>query len=335
MRLIVPMVLLWAAAIATPLATEPMPTLNGNTAIHDPSIIVTEDGWASFATGVERAADGGTIRTKFSADGITWAETGALPGGMPDWVKPELGFMPPNIWAPSVFVRDETVYLYYAVSRFGRNNSAIGLLTNDAFDARRPTEGWQDRGMVFRSRRDDWLNAIDPYRIDVGDRAWLAFGSYWDGIRMIELDPATGWRRSEGEPLRLASRNGEAVEAATLLEHDGRFYLLVSFDACCRGLDSTYRIMMGRAETVAGPYLDRTGKPLLEGGGTELLATTGRYHGPGGQEVVDVRGTPWLAFHFYDGEAGGTPRLQLAPIGWTADGWPELGPLPGAGETPQ
>ena len=324
-----PMLAILVLLLATPLmAAEPMPALKGNTAIHDPSILVTDTGWASFATGVEGAADGGAIRTKTSPDGISWTEAGAFPGGLAAWLKPELGYQPKNLWAPSVSLQGGVVYLYYSASQFGRNNSAIGLMTNGTFDATRPNEGWQDQGLVFRSRRDDWLNAIDPWRIDVGDRAFLAFGSYWDGIRMIELDPETGLRQGADEPLRLASRNGEAIEAATILEHDGRFYLLVSFDACCRGLASTYRIMMGRADAVEGPYRDRNGTPMLEGGGTELLAGTGRYHGPGGQEFVDMRGTPWLAFHFYDGDAGGTPKLQLAPLGWTTDGWPELGTLP-------
>ncbi len=325
MRLLLLSLILLAAPVA---AAEPMPTLLGNTAIHDPSVIVTDTGWASFATGVERAADGGTVRTKSSPDGITWTETGALPGGMPAWVKKELGFLPRNIWAPTVSMHGGTAYMYYSGSSFGRNNSVIGLMTSTAFDATRPAEGWEDQGLVFRSRRDDWLNAIDPFRIDVGDRAFLAFGSYWDGIRMIELDPATGLRKDEDIPLRLASRNGEAIEASTIVEHDGKFYLFVSFDACCKGLASTYRIMVGRADTVEGPYLDRDGKAMLDGGGTELLASTGRYIGPGGQEVFDVQGAPWLVFHYYDGDAGGTPKLQLAPLGWSTDGWPELGALP-------
>jgi arabinan endo-1,5-alpha-L-arabinosidase len=316
---------LWGGAS---LAAEPMPSLTGNTAIHDPSVIVTDTGWASFATGVEGAADGGMPRTKTSPDGIDWQETGAIPGGLPGWLKPELGYRPRNIWAPSVSMHDGTVYMYYSASSFGKNNSAIGLMTNTAFDAAHPADGWADQGLVFRSRRDDWLNAIDPFRIDVGNQAWLAFGSYWDGIRMIELDPATGLRKNEDIPLRLASRNGGAIEASSILEHDGHFYLFVSFDACCRGIASTYRIMVGRADALTGPYLDRDGKSMLDGGGTELLATTGRYHGPGGEEVFDVKGAPWLVFHYYDGNAGGTPKLQLAPFRWSADGWPELGPLP-------
>jgi arabinan endo-1,5-alpha-L-arabinosidase len=145
---------------------------------------------------------------------------------------------------------------------------------------------------------------------------------------MIELDPATGLRLDDQALIALASRGGGAIEAPAILEHDGRFYLFVSFDACCRGITSTYRIMVGRADAVEGPYLDREGKPLLDGGGTELLAHTGRYRGPGGQDVFSVDGAPWLAFHYYDRDQGGAPKLQVAPVGWSADGWPELGELP-------
>lgn len=324
MRTLILLLLLGTPAVAA----EPMPALSGNIAIHDPSIIATSSGWASFATGVERAPDEGMPRTKSSPDGITWTETGAIPGGQPDWIAEELGHTPPNLWAPSVSQHDGVTYLYYSASSFGRNDSAIGLMTNAAFDPTAPAEGWADQGIVIRSHATDNFNAIDPFRIDTGGRAWLAFGSFWDGIRMIELDPESGLRLGVAEPLTLASRGGGAIEAPAVLEHDGRFYLFVSFDACCRGITSTYRIMVGRADAVEGPYLDQDRKPLLQGGGTELLAHTGRYRGPGGQEVFMVGGAPWLAFHYYDRDQGGIPKLQLAPIGWSLDGWPELGQLP-------
>ena len=141
---------------------------------------------------------------------------------------------------------------------------------------------------------------------------------------MIELDPETGLALPDTPMVRLASRGGGAIEAPAILEHDGRFYLFVSFDKCCAGLASTYRIMVGRADAVEGPYLDRDGKPLLEGGGTELLKSTGRYRGPGGQEVFRRDGRPWLAYHWYDRDQGGIPKLALSPIRFDAEGWPDV-----------
>lgn len=308
---------------AVPASAQP---LTGNVAIHDPSIAVLSDGYVSFATGVEGARDGGQIRTKSSPDGVDWHETGAIPGGMPAWVTAEFGYPPKNIWAPSITEHDGTHYLYYSVSSFGRNTSVIGLMTNDDLKAADPTAGWQDQGLVLRSVETDDFNAIDPFRIDSGDRAWLTYGSYWQGIRLVEIDPATGMPLDGAETTFIASRDGDAIEAPAILEHEGRFYLFVSFDACCRGVASTYRIMVGRSDRIEGPYLDRDGKPMLEGGGTELLATTGNYIGPGGQEVFRRDGRPWLAFHFYNRLQGGTPNLYLAPLEWE-DGWPVLGPL--------
>ncbi len=316
---------LMAAAMLMSIPAVAQP-LSGNIAIHDPTIAVLENGLVSFATGVERAADGGQIRTKTSPDGLVWSESGALPGGVPQWVTEALGTTPLNLWAPSVSERDGTHYLYYSGSTFGLNNSVIGVMTNQALDAADPTSGWSDQGMVFRSRPGDDFNAIDPFRIDTGGRAWLAFGSFWDGIRMIELDAATGLARPGAEPVRLASRGGGAIEAPAILEHEGSFYLFVSFDKCCAGNASTYRIMVGRAEAVQGPYLDRSGKPMLEGGGTELLRTEGRYRGPGGQEVFLRNGEPWLAWHWYDRDQSGIPKLALSPIAFDADGWPEIQP---------
>ena len=324
-----PIGLLFAIALTTaPLAAETQPVLTGNIAIHDPTIAIVDGHFASFATGVEGASDGGMPRTKTSPDGIAWAETGALPGDVPSWIAAELGYTPNNLWAPSISEHAGTHYLYYSASTFGSNVSAIGLMTNAALDAANPAAGWQDQGMVLRSNRADNFNAIDPFRIDTADgTAWLAFGSFWDGIRMVALDPATGLRSDATPPIALASRGGGAIEAPSILEHDGRFYLFVSFDACCRGVASSYRIMVGRADSVTGPYLDADGTPLLDGGGTELLATTEKYRGPGGQDVFLRDGEPWLAYHYYDRDAGGTPKLQLTPILWQ-DGWPQLPPLP-------
>ena len=319
-----PLITLLFALLAGPSVAQP---LTGNIAIHDPTIAVFDDGMVSFATGVENAADGGQLRTKASPDGLDWRETGALPGGLPDWIAAELGFTPKNLWAPMVHAANGRHYLYYSASSFGRNDSAIGVMTNDGLDPADPTSGWVDQGLVIRSRAGDDFNAIDPFRIDMGGRAWLAFGSFWNGIRLVELDPATGKLLAGASVQPIASRGGGAIEAPAILEHGGHFYLFVSFDACCRGSQSTYRIMVGRAGTIAGPYLDRDGVPMLEGGGSELVKTTGRYRGPGGQEVFWRDGAPWLAFHYYDLNQGGIPKLYLAPLRFDADGWPVSPPL--------
>ncbi len=239
------MVVLASAAMAQ---VPAQPRLTGETGIHDPTWIAVEGTQIAFGTGVERAADGGAIRVKTSPDGIAWTDAGTIGQGVPDWVEGAIGVVPPNLWAPHILEREGTHYLYFAASRFGVNTSAIGLMTNDALDPANPTAGWVDQGIVVTSGPADNFNAIDAARLDTPDgRAWLAWGSWWDGIKMRELDPATGKLLPGTDVLHsLASRGGGAIEAPSILIHDGRYYLFVSFDLCCRGNASTYRIMVGR-----------------------------------------------------------------------------------------
>lgn len=323
--------LLLALVLATTpaLAADTQPVLTGDTRIHDPSVIEVDGHFVAFATGTENGRDRAAIRTKRSPDGLAWTDTGTIGKTVPAWSRSVLGYQPLNIWAPSVSKHGDTYFLYYSLSLFGLNTSAIGLMTSTALDPERPADGWVDQGLVLKSTARDNFNAIDPWRIDTSDgRAFLAFGSFWDGIRMGELDPVSGKLLSEDTPLvPLASRQGAGIEAASIIEHEGRFYLFVSFDQCCKGLKSTYNIRIGRADTVAGPYLDRDGTPLLAGGGSLLLGTTGRMIGPGGQEAIHTTTGDRLAFHYYDGDDAGIAKLQLSPLRWSADGWPELDPL--------
>jgi arabinan endo-1,5-alpha-L-arabinosidase len=93
----------------------------------------------------------------------------------------------------------------------------------------------------------------------------------------------------------------------------------VSFDFCCHGTGSTYKIAVGRSGTANGPYFDKLGTPLEHGGGTVILSENGTMFGPGGESVYgDV-----MAYHFYDGTAGGDIRLGIRTIPW-ANGWPTV-----------
>ena len=98
-----------------------------------------------------------------------------------------------------------------------------------------------------------------------------------------------------------------------IIEHDGKFTLFVSFDQCCKGVASTYNIRVGRADRIEGPYQDKDGRAMLEGGGSLMLATAGRFIGPGGQEAVKTSKGDWLAYHYYDGDGAGASKLSFRP----------------------
>ncbi|WES63168.1 arabinan endo-1,5-alpha-L-arabinosidase [Microbacter sp. GSS18] len=296
--------------------------LEGDLATHDPALAVQDGTWYVYSTGNGTIANG-NIQVRSSQDGQAWRYEGEVWETKPDWIREQVRGVD-NLWAPELVEHGGTWYLYYSASTFGKNTSVIALATNTTLDPDDPDYAWIDQGPVIASSPDDDFNAIDPGVVtDDEGTPFMAFGSFWSGIRMIELEWPSGLRADDAEPLRLADRREppNAVEAPYLLEHDGDWFLFVSFDSCCRGADSTYRIAVGRADAPTGPFVDREGVPLLDGGGTVLLETDGSRIGPGGQSIADGI----MAFHWYDADLNGQFRLGLSPVGWDADGWPELG----------
>ena len=75
--------------------------------------------------------------------------------------------------------------------------------------------------------------------------------------------------------------NSNAIEAPFIIYRNGYYYLFVSFDYCCKGLNSNYKTAVGRSRKVTGPYLDMQGKPMLKTGGTIIVGESERYSGVG------------------------------------------------------
>jgi arabinan endo-1,5-alpha-L-arabinosidase len=296
--------------------------LTGDLVAHDPALVTGAAGEPSyvFSTGDE-AVGGGTIQIRTSVDGQHWTFAGTVWDRIPAWLTEAVPGVT-ELWAPEIYRHDGTYYLYYAASTFGSNTSVIALATNTTLDPADPDYAWVDRGPVMRSGAQDDFNAIDPAVVeDRRGTPWLAFGSFWSGIRMVRLQWPSG-QPASGDMLRLADRREtpNAIEAPYIVRYGGWYYLFTSWGQCCRGTASDYRIVVGRSADVTGPYVDRDGRSLLEGGGTTLLTTAGDRVGPGGQSISDGM----LAYHFYDAAAGGRPRLALQQLVWRGDGWPEL-----------
>lgn len=318
---------------------EPAPggiSVTGQTApIHDPALIVDDsDGtWYVYSTGLVNRENGGTIQVWSSADeGVTWAYEGTVWDRIPQWIDERFsdGALPDNLWAPEVYEHDGTYYLYYSASRFGTNTSVTALATNTTLDPDDPDYEWVDQGPVIESpqpiENGKTFNAIDAGIVEDADGTpYMAIGSHWYGIFLVELEWPSG-KLVDGaleNAVHLVDRfaPGNRVEAPYIYEHDGWYYLFVSFDACCQGANSTYKVAVGRSRSVTGPYLDQDGRNLFGGGGTILLETHGAMVGPGGQSVHDGV----LAFHYYDAlntQIPYFPRLGLHRLAWTEDGWP-------------
>jgi arabinan endo-1,5-alpha-L-arabinosidase len=311
--------------VADPARPPSTLALSGNLGAHDPVIIAAHGRYYYFSTG-----DG--ISAKVSPDLLAWSQQPAVFAETPAWFRERVPeYAPRNIWAPDVSFFGGQYHLYYSVSSFGSNRSCIGHATRPALDSvaspASPSSGaWQDHEAVFCSNapgQNDDFNAIDPNVIlDEAGTPWLAFGSFWDGIEMIRLNLAG--EREGDELIALASRGGGSIEAPFIVRRCGYYYLFVSFGACCRGADSTYNINVGRSSSLFGPYADREGRPMLEGGGTLLLQGGGDWVGPGHNAVLFDGTRAYNVYHAY-AASNGASQLRISELVWDAEGWPISG----------
>jgi arabinan endo-1,5-alpha-L-arabinosidase len=292
--------------------------IKGDLGVHDPVITKQGDTWYIFSTGYG-------IRLKKSKDGIRWTDIGYVLDNL-EWQRKYVPIASNNLWAPDISFFNGLYYLYYCKSLFGTNTSVIGLATNKTLDPDSPDYEWKDRGAVIGSNSSNDYNCIDPNLVvDGNGQPWLSFGSFWTGIKLIKLDPSAMKPLSGEKMYSIASRPGNTViEAPFIIYRQGFYYLFVSFDHCSRGVMSDYKIMVGRSEELTGPYVDKRGVAMMEGGGTLIDAGDEYWKGPGHCAVYQSKDTAILVNHAYDALNNGAPTLQIRPLYWDNEGWPYI-----------
>jgi arabinan endo-1,5-alpha-L-arabinosidase len=301
--------------------------------VHDPVVIQADNKFYLFATG--RGID-----VWSSTDLRAWQREPPVFAAAPEWAAAILPEGRNSIWAPDISYHDGRYHLYYSVSRFGSNRSAIGHATNTTLDRGDPDFRWVDLGPVIRSvpGRDMW-NAIDPNLVlDEAGTPWLVFGSYWSGMKLVRLasdlnapaQPQT-WHTVAARPRywkldeRLAgNETNSSIEAPFIFRKGGWYYLFVSWGACCRGAASTYKVVVGRSRTITGPYLDREGEDMRFGGGTLVVRGDSTWAGVGHNSAYTFGGTDYLIFHGYAVFDEGRSKLWIKEIEWDDEGWPRV-----------
>lgn len=252
----------------------------------------------------------------------------------PAWAVKAVPGYKGHTWAPDIIRHNGLYYLYYSVSTFGKNTSAIGVVTNRTLDPDSPDFGWTDHGMVIQSTSESLWNAIDPnIIIDEKGTPWMTFGSWWDGIQLVKLreDMLRVAEDKEWYTISSRSRNQEgqyignigATEAPFLFHKNGYYYQFVSFDFCCRGADSDYKVVVGRSKDIRGPYMDKNGKNMLQGSGEIVVKGNTRFPGVGHCSVYEFSGKDYIFFHGYDMEDNGNSKLLIREINWD-NGWPSV-----------
>jgi arabinan endo-1,5-alpha-L-arabinosidase len=305
---------------STPRAGLPLEqTASRGIITRDPSTIVKckDEFWVFYT--------GHGIPSFHSKDLVKWEPGPAVFQTAPAWIAaavPENRNM--NYWAPDVIHLGDRYLLYYAVSSFGKITSAIGLATTPTLDPKDPAFHWTDQGIVVQSREGGNFNAIDPSVLsDNNGSLWLSFGSFWSGIKLVQLDPNTGKRLAPTAPISSLAYN-KSIEASYLYKHDGYYYLFVNWGSCCQGVKSTYTIRVGRSRKITGPYLDKDGIDMLKGGGILLLGNKGPLFGPGHAGILIDDGRSWFTSDFEgDTRMEGKATLAIMPLTWKSD-WPDV-----------
>jgi arabinan endo-1,5-alpha-L-arabinosidase len=246
-----------------------------------------------------------------SPDLVHWNFVGTVFSTRPKW-KSQGG-----LWAPDVTFYKGKYYCYYAMSTWGDGDPGIGLAM-----AEKAAGPWTDEGKVFLSSEIGVGNSIDPMLVIEGGRMFLFVGSF-RGIYGVPLSP--DGRKPAGKPFQIADG---AFEGSFIYRHGDYYYYLGSSGSCCEGAASTYHVLVGRSQELAGPYVDREGRPLLHGGGTMFLHgdSQGLFVGTGhnGDLVTDDAGTTWIVYHaFHKNDPGRGRVLMLDRVNWV-DGWPEI-----------
>ncbi|MGL1886370.1 MAG: glycoside hydrolase family 43 protein [Reichenbachiella sp.] len=286
-------------------------SLSGNTVSHDPSLIKEANGlWWTFMTGTG-------IGVKYSSDGKNWTQGGQVFGNELSWWRDYAPNMGANdVWAPDCYYYRGRYWLYYAVSEFGTNNSAIGLTSCTSIVA----GDWRDDGrVVSTSSGSNSTNAIDPNVFqDASGKPWLVYGSWFDGIKVVRLKDSD--MKPSGTTHTIARASG-GIENPDIVYNNGYYYLFVSKGVCCNGTNSTYNIAYGRSTSLAGPYYDKNGVNMLNGGGTVLDAGNSVWVGPGASDVYRRSGNYMMIRHAYDATDNGTPKMLINDL-YFSNGWP-------------
>jgi arabinan endo-1,5-alpha-L-arabinosidase len=294
--------------------------------VHDPVIIRQDSTYYIFCTGFG-------VSVFSSTDMKHWKKEKPVFAAAPQWAVQEIPGFRGHIWAPDISYHNGEYYLYYAVSAFGKNTSAIGVATNKTLDPSSKNFNWIDHGKVIESvpGRDMW-NAIDPNLIVAENDPWLVFGSFWNGMKLVKLDSSLTKAAEPENWFTVASRQRNyilpdsvagdaAIEGPFIYKKDNYYYLFVSFDYCCRGEKSTYKMMVGRSEKVYGPYIDKDGVAMNLGGGSLVLEGDKNWNGVGHNAVANFNGIDYLVFHGYDANDNGKPKLRIEKLNWI-NGWP-------------
>lgn len=293
--------------------------LTGELFVHDPVMIKQDSVYYVFHTG-----PGVTIRRSF--DGLHWEDYGSIfkEGTFPAWHREEIPEQDRHLWAPDIIYKDEKYHCYYSVSAWINFNSSIGYASNTTLDTTDANYKWVDHGIVISYRNGgEGVNVIDPQvYVEGNGNTWLFYGSFQKGLRLVQLDPKIGMLLNEKPELTtITTHLGEGVFVIKSGEH---YYIFASRGKCCKGINSTYHVVMGRSKKLEGPYLNKEGNSWVDNHFSMFMEGNEDAPGRGHNGFFTENDTTYIVYHAYSRAHEGRQQLGIQPVFMDNEGWPTL-----------
>ena len=220
-----------------------------------------------------------------------------------------------SIWAPDINFINGQYVLYYALAIWGDEwTCGIGAATSD-----NPTGPFSDKGKLFQSNEIDVQNSIDPFYIEEDGKKYLFWGSF-RGIYGHELSEDGLSLKQNAEKFQIA---GTAYEATYIYKRGQYYYLFCAWGSCCEGANSTYQTVVGRSESLFGPFLNKNGESMSDNEHEIMIHGNDHFVGTGhNTEIIsDNEGKTWMLYHAFDLEDPTARVLMLDEIQWE-NNWP-------------
>lgn len=283
----------------------------------DPTVIRAKDGYF-YLYSTETTKNVPIYRSK---DLVNWVYMGTA---FTAKTRPNWEIMSGRaIWAPEVRYFNGKYVLYYSWAIWGNQDEChIGAATSDS-----PIGPFIDHGCVINGKEIGVRNSIDQFYFEENGKKYMFWGSF-NGIYATELtEDGLGVKKNDDTPTLLKKVCNSRFEGVNIYKKDGYYYLFVSLGGCCEGLNSSYRVGVGRSKDLLGPYVDDKGRDMLDGNFKLVVDKNSIWVGPGHNSILiqDDEGTEWMIYHGYKVATVDEGRIVLLDrLQWSDDGWPYI-----------
>lgn len=282
-----------------------------DTSAPDPTVIRANDGYY-YLYGTEDIRNLPIFRSR---DMTEWTQVGTA---FTNATRPQ-EVEGASLWAPEIRYIKGKYVLFYSLAIWGQEwISTVGYAVAD-----RPEGPFTSKGVVFSSRDVDVQNSIDQFFYEEEGRYYMLWGSF-RGIYLMELDVADDLTITPCLETKQQVA-GTAFEGVNIWKRDGYYYLFASIGTCCEGANSTYTTVVGRSQSLAGPYVDKSGRSMMDNAYETIVRAGSQFVGTGHNSILqtDDAGNTWMLYHaFRLSDPDGGRKVLLDRVLWDAAGWP-------------